>query len=106
MSRPPLRLGLFLGVALTALVLRAIDAQVLQRSELPLNSPTLLTLAKNSRLEIKDVRGDITLKRGREEHAIVSAARDPGTVEPQIAMVTHERGITICTVYASSNPKN
>lgn len=106
MARPRLFLALFPGLVLMACAIRAIDAQVLQRSDVPFNSPTTLTLAKDSRLEIKNVNGEITLTRAAGAQAIVSVARDSGTVEPQIAMVTHDQGITICTVYPSSNPKN
>ena len=95
-----------LGFLLTAFLASATRAQVQQRADLPIDSPAKLTLARNSSLEIKGVNGEIRVSRAAGEQVIVSVARDAGKVEPQLTMVTHDRGATICTVYPSSNPKS
>jgi hypothetical protein len=51
------------------------------------------------------VHGEITVVRSKDENARVSITRDAGATEPRIQMLNHERGVTICTVYTSPNPK-
>lgn len=96
----------FLGLLPMAFAVCVIHAEGLQRSDLPLDSPARLKLAKDSRLEIKGVNGEITLTRAAGDEVIVSVARDAGQLEPQMTMVRHDQGVTICTVFPSSNQKS
>lgn len=93
-----------LTIAIAA-VASANAQKITDRKDVDPAAPLTVKLAKDATLEIKSLHGEITVVRSKDEHARVSITRDAGATAPRIAMVTHERGVTICTVYTSPNPK-
>jgi hypothetical protein len=78
--------------------------QTLDRSEVVPDQPLSLAMAKGSTLEIRGGAGEVTVTRAKGD-AVVTATRPSGGAEPRIELVKHARGITICSVYDSGNPK-
>ena len=67
--------------------------------------PVTLSLAKAAILELRGGVGSITVSRSSGPSTIVTAKRVTPGAEPRVQLVKHEKGITICSVYESGNPR-
>jgi hypothetical protein len=99
------RLMLVVALQLAVPLAAAPAPQVLERAEVATDGPLTLKIARGATLELKSVVGEITIVKAKGDEVTVSITRTPAGAEPRLEMLTHDRGVTICTLYASPNPK-
>lgn len=75
------------------------------RTELQVDAPWSMVIAKGSKLDIKGVAGSISVTRAPVGATTVTIERDAGAAVPRIELVTHDQGYTLCAIYPSQNPK-
>lgn len=78
---------------------------VADRADIALDRPLTIKMAKDATLELRGMLGEITLVKAKGDDVTLSFKRTSEGAEPQVEMLTHDRGVTICTVYGSPNPK-
>lgn len=79
--------------------------RITDRADVALDRPLTIKMAKDATLELRGMLGEITLVKAKGDDVTLSFKRTSEGAEPQVEMLTHDRGVTICTVYASPNPK-
>lgn len=94
-----------LSLLLSALPTVAAQQNPADTSEAATDRPLTLSLAKGAILEIRGAVGNITVTRSDGPDVVVTATRASGGTEPRVQLVKHEKGISICSVYESGNPK-
>jgi len=101
MSDAVRRLGFLVGLAV--LVGIAGDARA-QPAAVEIATGAHIPIAPGNTIEFRAVNGEASFLPASDEQAIVEYARDvPADVK--IVTLTTPEGVTVCTVYASSNPK-
>ena len=78
---------------------------ILERREVSPEGTTRVVIAKGSRLEIRVAKGEITVSRATGSEAVFSIERPQGAPAPQVKMLTHSEGVTICAFYLSPKAK-
>jgi hypothetical protein len=75
----------------------------LDRSDL-VGRPATFDIAQGDVLEIRGGTGSLIVTRAKGMQAMVTAVRPSGD-EPRVETIRHDKGVTICSVYQSPNPK-
>jgi hypothetical protein len=79
--------------------------RVTDRADIALDRPLTIKMAKDATLELRGMLGEILLVKAKGDDVTLSFKRTSEGAEPRLEMLTHDGGVTICTVYASPNPK-
>jgi hypothetical protein len=96
---------LTIAVPVAPPVVAAQQPRVIEHTDIALDRPLTIKIAKGATLELRGVQGEITLLKAKGEDATLSITHTTAGAEPRLEMLTHDRGVTVCTVYASPNPK-
>jgi hypothetical protein len=79
--------------------------KVIERADIALDRPLTIKMVKDTTLELRGVHGEITLLKAKGDDVTLSITRTTEGDEPRLEMLRHDHGVTVCTVYASPNPK-
>ena len=89
---------------LLCVISSTVDAQTPPSSELA-SGQTRVTIAKGKLLEFKGSNTALEITKAAGPEALFTVVKDAAAADIRVQMVTHDKGVTICAVYPSKDPK-
>ena len=96
---------MFAACLVSVQLFAAAPPKVLETTDVSGETRLALAIPEGSKLELKGVFGEVEVLPAAGEESIIEIARQSAVSEPQLVLLRHENGYTLCAVHPSPNPK-